>query len=139
VREPLTPEALRALTGVSELPAPLDKAALNAAMHRHYPPSLRERGVAGFVLVEVDIDETGVVRDVDVVTPPAASGSTRTVRVTRRADGSEQQEEMDYAHDPAFGPAAKAALREVRFSPAKRDGRPVAFKMRMSLRFNPQP
>lgn len=49
MREPLTPEALRALTGVSELPAPLDKAALNAAMHRHYPPSLRERDIAGFV------------------------------------------------------------------------------------------
>lgn len=44
---------------------------------------------------------------------------------------------MQYDHDPAFGAAARSALREVRFHPATRDGRPVAFRLRMSVRFSP--
>ena len=76
-------------------------------------------------------------RDVDVVTPPSSTGSTRAVKIIRRADGSEAREETEYEHDPALGTAARAALREVRFAPAMRDGHPVPFRLRMSLRFTP--
>lgn len=89
MREPMTPEMLRALVGISRLPVPTDRDALSAAIERHYPAELRARGTAGFALVEASIDEEGIVRDVDVVTPPSSTGSTRAAKMVRRADGSE--------------------------------------------------
>ena len=41
------------------------------------------------------------------------------------------------ACDQEFGAAAEAALREVRFTPARRDGQSVPFEMRLTIVFTP--
>ncbi len=135
--ERLTPQALRAMAGVSQLPKPADKAAFLAAVNRHYPNKLRAAGRTGFVLLDVTIDETGGVQKVVVVpTPPGPVH--HAVLIRRDASGREVQEPMaDGESDSEFGPPAEAALREVRFTPAVRDGVAVPFTMRMSIQFKP--
>lgn len=130
-------------TGLSHLPAPADMAALDASLQRHYPAEFRATGRRGAVLVEVSVDEQGAVRGVEVV--PRATGAdphavTRAVLQERdRETGGVTERVLALDHDPAFGPAAVAALRETRFTPAVRgaDGRPVAYRFRMTLVFDP--
>lgn len=140
MHEKLTPQALREMTGVSELPRPGDRAVFLHTIQRHYPAELRERGARALVLVDASIDATGRVTDVDVVQPPAGDGHHRAVLLERDpATGGERQRTLagGAPYDPAFGPAAQAALREVRFIPAMRDGQAVPFRMRMSIEFAP--
>lgn len=129
-------ENLRALTGVDQLPRPADRTAFAESMARHTPPGLLR---SGSVLVDVGIDAEGRVRDVEPVTPSAQGPTTRTVVVTRdRTTDRETQRTMDASdHEPTLGTAAGAALRDVRFTPAVRDGQPVPFTLRMTVRFTP--
>jgi outer membrane biosynthesis protein TonB len=134
----MLPQALQELTGVSELPRPVDKAAFLQAVQRHYPAELRGQGARALVLVDASIDATGQVTDIEVVQPPAGDAHHRAVLLDRDpATGRETQRTLvrGAPYDPAFGPAAQAALREVSFTPAKRDGEPVPFRMRMSVEF----
>jgi hypothetical protein len=137
--EPLTPEALKAMAGVSRLPRPVDGHALVDAVHRHYPPDLRAAGVHGSVLVEARIDERGIVTAVEPVPRPPADVHYRAVVVSRDpASGAEIQRPLadPGESNPAFEAAARSALREVRFTPAEKDGKPVAFTLRMTVRFD---
>jgi outer membrane biosynthesis protein TonB len=140
MQERMTPEALRQMADVSELPRPVDKAALLRAVARHYPAELRSRAERALVLVDASIDATGEVTNVEVVQPPAGDVHHRAVIVSRDpATGHETQRTLagGGAYDPAFGAAAQAAVREVRFTPAMRDGVAVPFRMRMSVEFTP--
>jgi hypothetical protein len=140
VHERLTAEGLREMTGVSALPRPVDQTALLRAVARHYPPDLRGRGERALVLVEALIDASGRVTDVEVVQPPAGDVHHRAVVVTRDpSTGRETQRTLADGgpHNAAFGPAAQAAVREVRFTPAMRDDQAVPFRMRMSVEFTP--
>jgi outer membrane biosynthesis protein TonB len=130
----MTPDELRRTAGVDRLPAFADTDALRGAMRRHHPPALREAGIGGSVLADVDIDAHGTVQSVAIVPRPAG---VRASMVLQAADGTERI--VHPADDPAFGPAAEAALREMRFIPALRDGRPVPFTLRMTIRFDPHP
>ena len=72
-----------------------------------YPAVSRRRGIEGVVLLEVSVDREGKVGDVSVVR----------------------------ALDRELDRAAVAAARRARFSPALKDGAPVAAKVRLPVRF----
>ncbi|MEO8182235.1 MAG: energy transducer TonB [Deltaproteobacteria bacterium] len=76
-----------------------------------YPATLKAQGIEGDVLLRVSIDASGLVTGVSIV---QSSG---------HAD---------------FDRAAQQAAREERFSPALRDGHPVAFTLTYSYRFRIQ-
>jgi len=137
MHERLTPEALRAMAGVSQFPKPADRAAFREAVKRHTPATLLAQGRTGFVLLEVTVDENGEVQKVTAV--PSPSGVVHeAVLVRRDASGREVREPMSGGDsDPALGPAAEAALREVKFIPAMRDNVAVPFTFRMSIHFTP--
>ena len=140
MQERTTPEALRAMTGVSELPRPADRAALLRAIARHYPAELRSRAERALILVDASIDSTGEVTNVEVVQPPAGDVHHRAIILSRdpaTGKGTQRTLAGGGPYDPAFGPAAQAAVREVRFTPAMRDGTAVPFRMRMSVEFTP--
>jgi protein TonB len=73
-----------------------------------YPPSLKQQGTAGNVLVSFTVDTRGRVQEVEV----------------REATNGE------------FETAAVAAVRKWRFKPALRDGEPVAVRISQRLNFN---
>lgn len=73
-----------------------------------YPATLKAQGIEGDVLLSVSIDAGGRVTSVSIV---QSSGQA------------------------AFDRAAREAARQERFSPALRDGRPVAFTLTYSYRF----
>ncbi len=126
---------VRTKTGMSHLPGPQSEDALRASLRRHYPQQLQDR--TGAVLLEVEVDARGTVRDVDVVTPPSAAHPTHRAVIV---DGeSSVRRAMEFQYDPAFGAAAQAALRETRFTPAVRasDDRAVPFRWRMTVVFDP--
>lgn len=131
----------QAQTGLNQLPRPQSTRALNEAMDRHYPAGLRAERRRGSVLVDIDIDREGRVRDVRPITP--ISRETHPNGLAHRAvlleedpkTGKVVERELDTNYDPAFVPAARSALREVRFSPAIRNGEAVAYTLRMSLDF----
>jgi len=136
--EPFTPEALREMTGLSELPRPVEPGSLPASVERHYPRELRARGVGARVLLDASIDATGRVANARVVEPVARDVRPRAVLEFRdAATGAVTQRTLDGggACDHAFGAAAEAALREVRFTPATRDGQAVPFTMRQTVVF----
>lgn len=128
----MTPDQLRAMTGVDRLPAPSDKAAFMAALASHYPASHRATGESGSALVDVAIDDAGKVASVEIIQRPTG---TNTILVLRERDGTERR--VTPQDDPDFGAAAQAALRTVRFTPAMRDGKPVPYTMRMTVTFDP--
>jgi len=137
--DPLTPEALKAMAGITRLPRPVDAHALMDAIQRHYPANLRAAGVHGSVLVEVRIDEHGNVTAVEPVPRPPADVHYRAVVISRDpASGAETQRPLmePGESNPAFEAAAGSALREVRFTPAEKDGKPVPFTLRMTVRFD---
>ena len=135
MHEPLTPELLRARVGVSQIPRPADQAAFLAAVKRHCPAALREQGRTGFVLVDVAVDATGAVEAVTAV--PSPRGPPPAAVVARRdAYGGEVHATLGgIESDPELGPAAEAALREVRFTPALRDAVAVPFMVRIGIQF----
>ncbi len=73
----------------------------------NYPIELLQNPVAGEALIQLTITESGAVEDVKIVE----------------------------ASLPEFGEAAIAAVRLWHFSPATKDGKPVALKTRIPIRF----
>jgi outer membrane biosynthesis protein TonB len=128
----MTPEQVRAMTGVDRLPQVLDQAVLKARIEQAYPAELRAGRVAGSALVDVLVDEAGRVASVTPINRPAGM---RAALILEEADGSQRRITPD--DHPAFQAAAVSALRDIRFSPAIRDGKPVPFTMRMTLSFDP--
>jgi outer membrane biosynthesis protein TonB len=133
-RRAVSPE-MRGHTGLSHLPEPANTAELAALLNRHYPAQLRAQGVAGSALLDVHVGADGRVLDVDIVARPDAPGNQ-----TRRAvlEGPNGARAMEIKDRPEFGAAAQAALRQTRFQPALKGGKPVAYKLRMTVQFDPQ-
>lgn len=138
VMQSMSPEKMRALTGVDRMPMPADREAFAASMARHTPPGLSK---SGSVLVDVQIDAEGTVQGVELPTPPSPGANHRAVLVERDpVSGRETERPMEASdHNPVLGAAARAALRDIRFTPATRDGRPVAYTLRMTVGFSPPP
>ncbi|HEX2204157.1 MAG TPA: hypothetical protein VHG91_12695 [Longimicrobium sp.] len=133
---------VKAETGLDRLPRPRDPDALHRSLQRHYPSRFVAEGRRGAVLLDLQIDPEGVVRAVDVVPPPAADAPggavSRAVLLDQDAKtGRTVERVVETRYDPAFGPAARAALLGARFSPAVRDGRAVAHTLRMTVEFAP--
>lgn len=131
--------ALQELTGLSHLPSPADDGAMGASLRRHYPRDLLAQQVRGSVLVDIRLDDRGTVQDVQAVpraSLPNAADEHRMV-VRERANGQVVERAVTLKYDSRFGPAAEAALRDVRFLPALRDGRAVPFTLRMTVEFSP--
>jgi outer membrane biosynthesis protein TonB len=131
-RRPIPP-ALRAHTGLSHLPEPADRAEFAARLTSHYPAQFRAKRVSGTTLVDVHVDAQGRVGEVEVVPRPMAPHQNLTA-VLQDEDGSRVVKLNDR---PEFGAAAQAALRETPFLPALKDGKPVAYKLRMTVQFDP--
>lgn len=138
---PAASELVSASTGLSHLPLPERPAALAASLRRHYPAALRESGRGASVLVDVRVDETGRVLDVGVVDnrDKVRNGGARMVLLDQVPGSNLRVErEAQVTYDPVrFGAAARAAVREVRFRPALRDGKAVPYTLRMTVTFTP--
>lgn len=117
---------------MDRLPVPADYAAMQASMRRHWPTDPQADGAS--VTVDVSVDEAGHVTAVQPFTPFANSGMPSRM-VLRNRDGSERMHEI--RRDPGVFPAAEAVLRDVQFTPAMRDGEPVAHTFRMTISFTP--
>ena len=122
-----TTVAVQQQSGLDQLPRLAEPSAFDAALLRHLRnvPSAKQGKT---VLVDVDVDARGQVADVRGVERPAVTGS-RAVLV--EDDGSSH--ELVIADDASYLPPVNAALRETRFRPAVRDGRPVPFTLRMTV------
>lgn len=125
--------ALRAHTGLSHLPEPSNPAEFAARLKSHYPAQFRAERVSGTTLVDVHVDAQGRVGDVEVIQRPV----TRHQDVTAVLQDEDGSRVMKLNDQPEFGAAAQAALRETRFLPALKDGKPVAYKLRMTVQFAP--
>lgn len=133
VRAPSSEQA-RAASGLSHLPRPESQEAFRRSLAKHYPNELAGVRPSTFVLLDVSLDANGRVQDVAVVDPPAVTMS-RVALVEGGSNGDVVHAAPAAVYDAAFGPAAVAALKDVRFHPARRNGQPVAFTMRMSVEF----
>jgi outer membrane biosynthesis protein TonB len=131
-RRPIPP-ALRAHTRLSHLPEPADRAEFAARLESHYPAQFRAEKVSGTTLVDVHVDEQGRVGEVEVIQRPVTPHQDVTA-VLQDEDGTGVMKLND---QPEFGAAAQAALRETRFLPALKDGKPVAYKLRTTVQFDP--
>ncbi|HZG42399.1 MAG TPA: hypothetical protein VEY93_05515, partial [Longimicrobium sp.] len=132
---------LQKATGLSHVPIPVEKGALAASLRRHYPRNQVGRRGAAAVVVDVSLDDRGIVHQVKALPPPSSDpGGSNQIVVLRNPAGSNTpvQHALPLDYDPAFGPAAEAAIREVRFRPALRAGQPVAYTIRMTVQFAPQ-
>lgn len=130
---------LQELTGLSHLPLPADDGAIGASLRRHYPRDLLAQQASGSVLVDIDLDERGIVQDVQAVqraSLPNPADEHRMV-VRERVNGQVVEREATLKYDSRFDPAAEAALREVRFLPALKNGQAVPFTLRMTVEFAP--
>ena len=130
-------ETARRLTGLSHMPAPVDGDALDASLRKHYPREFIGIRPRTAVLVDVKLDERGRVGDVVVVDRPPSLPDNVSMVILDKVPGSNVPVEREYSttYDSAFGPAARAALKEVRFQPAIRDGRAVPYTLRMTVEF----
>lgn len=133
-REPAS-EAVKKYSGLSHLPQPQSHQALQRSLARHYPKQFVGLRPSTAVLVDVALDENGIVQDIDVIDRP--NDPNLQVVLVDKAPGSnvEVERTANTHYDTAFGPAAIAALKDVRFLPALRDGKPVPFTMRMTIEF----
>lgn len=85
------------MRAVTEVPRPMSTTAFQQALARGYPPALRNAGQSGRVVVRFIVDEAGRVQD---------------PRVLRTSDR-------------AFDAPTLEAVRQLRFHPARLNGRPV--------------
>jgi hypothetical protein len=106
---------------------------MQESMRRHWPTD--PRADAASVTLDVSVDETGQVTSVQPVNP-SANGGMPTRMILQERDGSERLHEI--RRDPSAATAAEAVLREVQFTPAMRDGEPVAHTFRMTISFTPK-
>lgn len=143
---PVSSAAAADVDNANRFPRPENsQAELAAIQRRHYPKALLARGVGGAALVDVTVDEHGSVRGVSLVDQAPTAGENPGVQhrvvLRSRAPGSGEvtEREADTGHDnAAFGSAAVAAIREMRFEPARRDGAAVATTFRMTMAFTPR-
>lgn len=135
-RQPASETAQR-MSGLSHMPRPENAEALDRSLARHFPHELARGRARTLVLVDVHLDAQGRVLDVTPAARPAGAPETVSIVLTDYVPGSSTpvQRTQNGTYDPAFAPAARAALREVRFQPALRDGKPVPFTMRMTVEF----
>ena len=105
-RRPIPP-ALRAHTGLSHLPEPINPAEFAARLKSHYPAQFRAEKVSGTSLVEVHVDAQGRVGEVEVIPRPRTPHQNVTA-VLQDENGSRVLKLNDR---PEFGVAAHAALR----------------------------
>lgn len=130
--------ALQRATGLTQIPRPRDPGHLTELLDQHYPRPLRDAGRVGAVLLDVQVDETGMVRGAQPVTPPPLPAGSRiraVAQVTDPRTGKMVEEELPNDYDMAFAPAAQKALLASRFTPAIRDGQAVPYTVRMTVRF----
>ncbi len=130
------PDQAREASGLSHLPKPKSPETFGRILARHYPERYVGVRPSTSVLVDVSLDEHGIVKDVAVVDRPPVVTSN-AVLVDRKAGSSDEvlRAVRPTVYDNAFGAAATAALKEVRFHPARRDGQPVPFTFRMTVEF----
>lgn len=130
-------ELVQRMTGLSHLPRVESPEALSRSMARHYPREFIGIRPKTLVLVDVRVDEKGRVLEVTPVNRPANASENVKMVLVDEVPGSNTPVARSYeaAYDQAFGPAASAALRDVRFQPALRDGRPVPYTLRMTVEF----
>lgn len=123
----MNPEELR-VDGLDRHPIPADPEEFRAAVARHDP----RRAEGASVTVDVTVDPGGRVTHVRAM----ERGANPQARIVlRRKDGT-QRTMQPRASDPALAEAAEATLREVRFTPAIRNGQAVAHTFRMTINFN---
>jgi hypothetical protein len=134
---PAASAAVQEMAGVSHLPVPVDFTDMRRSLARHYPRQFVGVRPRTSVLLDVRVDEKGFVREVAVVDRPAGADEQVKVVVLDRVPGSNTRvaREVESTYDPSFGPAAQAAIKDVRFRPALRDGKPVPFTVRMTVEF----
>lgn len=135
-RQPASEMAQR-MSGLSHMPRPESLDALNRSLARHYPREFAGIRPRTLVLVDLQLDDKGRVLEATPVDRPAGEPANVSIVLLDEAPGNNAPVEHTYqaAYDPAFGPAARAALRDVRFQPARRDGRPVPYTLRMTVEF----
>lgn len=132
-RQP-APRHVQQMTGLSRMPLP-DVDALTQSLARHYPAELVGVRPRSLVLVDVQLDAEGRVIGVHPVDRPARSNVKMILVEESSGTNAPVERPFQGTYDAAFGPAARAALREVRFEPAMRDGRPVPYMLRMTVEF----
>lgn len=133
IDDPFRHPRLCALAGVSRLPEPLNWDAVREAIARERAASPGAARLAGPVLLSLSIDAAGIVTEAAAVDPPPHPGiEIRAVLV--ECDGRHTLLPDAPPAQPALRQVAVAAIRELRFRPAERDGAPVAFaEYRMTL------
>ena len=101
----------------------------------------RSRVGGGFVLVDLDIDESGRVTAATPAEPPAIVGGVAVVAVSKNAATGERMPPLPpHTTDTVLRAAAIEVLRTAAFSPAKRDGVPVAYRgFRFGIAFDSEP
>jgi protein TonB len=103
--KPYKAEQYASAAQVTELPAPLNREAVN--LRKYYPPEALRQGFEGDVVLRLLIDSDGSIAKVDIVSDPGQG----------------------------LGPAAAKAVREYRFRPAKVNGVPVATTVPFTIHF----
>jgi protein TonB len=103
--KPYKAEQYASAAQVTELPAPLNREAVN--LRKYYPPEALRQGFEGDVVLRLLIDSDGTIAKVDIVSDPGQG----------------------------LGPAAAKAVREYRFRPAKVNGTPVATTVPFTIHF----
>jgi len=112
-------------------PRLLNREALLEALRREYTPDLRRRGLAGFVLLDLDIDATGAV--------------TRAVAIDQRIPAGmrlmlgEEPVDLPSGEPPSeLKRLVERAAKVMRFRPREREGEPqVTHGLRMSIPVTP--
>lgn len=128
-------EELRRIAGVDQLPTVVDKTAFREKMSAYRSEALGNAKFAKSALVDVSIDAHGRVNSVAVVPrPPELESSPQPRAFLQEPDGSLRP--LNSVDDPAVGRAAQSILRDVRFNPAIRDGKAVAYTLRMTVSFS---
>jgi hypothetical protein len=138
--EAFDPDVYARSLGFSRLPHPHNVQDLTASLQDHYPPELIPSGLSGRVLLSLDLDARGHVTTARAVEPPAMPGVTiRAIVVNEQARERHEMAPASGAH-PALKRAAEEAARVLRFAPAERDGKPVAFSdYRLTVEMTPPP
>jgi beta-lactamase regulating signal transducer with metallopeptidase domain len=95
-----------------------------------YPAALRKAGLAGEAIIGFVVDEQGNVGDVRVV-PPKDPKDIRTMKVG--------DVEVTLTNDERFDQAAMDAVRQWKFSPGKKGGKPVKVLMSVPIVFSFSP
>ena len=103
--KPYKAERYASSAQVSELPQPMNRESLD--LRKYYPPQAKKDGFEGDVVLRLLIDADGSIAKVEILSDPGQG----------------------------LGPAAARAVHELRFSPAKVNGVPVATTVPFTIHF----